>query len=87
MALTQLQAQSAICSWKQGVFPANAIDQLTVGRETETRAVQRALAVAADSGSGGLFFEAEYGHGKSHMLRLVEATALGRGIRRILAGF
>jgi hypothetical protein len=77
--LTITEAQAAICSWKRGVFPAQGIENLTVGRNIEACAVRHAFATAANNGSGGLFFEADYGHGKSHMLRMVESMALTEG--------
>ncbi len=79
MNLTPLEARQVIRHLKRGVFPPLAIDDLTVGRRNELATVHQALDTAGAGRSKSIFFEADYGHGKSHMLKVVESTALKQG--------
>jgi len=79
MNLTPLEARQVIRHLKAGVFPPLGIDQFTFGRRAEVATIQEALDTAVAGRSKGIFLEADYGHGKSHMLKFIEYSALAQG--------
>jgi hypothetical protein len=79
MDLDQTSAKRAVRYLKRGVFPPDAIEHFTAGREKETRNITEALAEVQEGSSKHCFVEANYGFGKSHMLKIAESLALQRG--------
>ena len=79
MDLSQIQAQRVISALKRGVFPPVKVEYFTAGRSTEIASLKRDLSRAASGGSSAAFFEGDYGHGKSHMLRTVQSIAVEAG--------
>ena len=73
------EARQAFRYLKRGAFPPRGIHHFTVGRNQEFALLRKALDGIAVSGSSHLFLEANYGHGKSHMLKATEALALDCG--------
>lgn len=76
--LDRIAAKRAIRYVKRGIFPPDAIDYFTAGRETESKHVADALCEVQQGSSRHCFVEANYGLGKSHMLKVAESLALQR---------
>lgn len=73
---TLAQARLAIESLRAGLPPEGLVQFFTVGRASEVRRLTETL----ESGQGGaLLLQANYGSGKSHLLRLVREVALAEG--------
>jgi hypothetical protein len=79
MELNQASAKRAVRYLKRVVFPPDAIEYFTVGRNRETRHIAVAMEEVRLGASRHCFVEASYGIGKSHMLKVAEALALSRG--------
>lgn len=79
MEFDRTAARKAIRYLKRGVFPPNSIEQFTAGREREARHIADALGEVQQGASRHCFVEANYGFGKSHMLKVAESLALQRG--------
>lgn len=69
-------ARRAIESLRQGIPPSGYIRYFTVGRETEIKSLEARL---EEKKHGALLVKANYGSGKSHLLRFVREVALERG--------
>lgn len=66
-------AQRVIESLRKGIPPNGNIRHFTVGRKSE---IERLLRGLADNGSGATLLQANYGSGKSHLLRFLREHAL-----------
>jgi hypothetical protein len=77
--MDETAAKRAVRYLKRGVFPPDAIAQFTAGRNDETRHIADALSQVQQGSSKHCFVEANYGFGKSHMLKIAESLALQRG--------
>jgi len=70
------EAQRVLDSLRKGIPPDGFIGHFTVGRHTEIKQLTTRLR----TGEGGtLLLKANYGSGKSHLLRFVRETALQEG--------
>lgn len=70
------EAFRIIESLRLGIPPDGAIHQFTVGREEEMEDLRR---LVHTGGAGVLYLKANYGSGKTHLLRLLREYALGCG--------
>ncbi len=66
-------------SLKGGVVPRIGLPYITVGRETEIRALLTDLALIADGGASFRFLVGRYGSGKSFLLQTIRTHAMGEG--------
>jgi len=64
---------------KRGVFPPESIERLTVGRDPEIHRIKRTLEITSKDSAQYDFIQADYGYGKSHLLRIIESIALKSG--------
>ncbi len=69
-------AQRVVDSLRKGIPPDGYIGRFTVGREDEIQMLSDRLRIALP---GSLLLKANYGCGKSHLLRFVRETALEQG--------
>src|SRR4051794_34412833 len=74
-SLTSAEAETIIESLRMGVPPTGHVRPFTVGRKTELKALEDTMHSAADRGSARLI-RANYGGGKSHLLRVIREMAL-----------
>jgi chromosomal replication initiation ATPase DnaA len=65
------QAQRVIESLRQGIPPEGHIRRFTVGRKSE---IARLTTRLDKSESGALLLKANYGSGKTHLLRFIRET-------------
>lgn len=70
------QAQRVIESLRQGIPPEGHIRRFTVGRKSE---IARLTTRLDKSESGALLLKANYGSGKTHLLRFIREDALHKG--------
>ncbi len=70
------EAQRAIESLRKGIPPSGFVRYFTVGRESEIKSLTARL---DGNGCGALLIKANYGSGKTHLLRFVREDALDRG--------
>ncbi len=68
-----------INSLKGGVVPRIGLPYITVGRETEIRALLCDLDLIADGGASFRFLVGRYGAGKSFLLQTIRTHAMGEG--------
>ncbi len=68
-----------INSLKGGVVPRIGLPYITVGRETEIRALLTDLDLIADGGASFRFLVGRYGAGKSFLLQTIRTHAMGEG--------
>jgi bacteriophage exclusion system BrxC/D-like protein len=73
--INQTQATKTFRYLKRGVFPPEQIMRFTVGRSKEFRTINNALDKVSLGTSDHFFLQADYGLGKSHMLRAIESLA------------
>lgn len=66
-------------SLKGGVVPRIGLPYITVGRETEIRALLTDLSLIADGGASFRFLVGRYGAGKSFLLQTIRTHAMGEG--------
>ena len=66
-------------SLKGGVVPRIGLPYITVGRETEIRALLTDLDLIADGGASFRFLVGRYGAGKSFLLQTIRTHAMGEG--------
>ena len=66
-------------SLKGGVVPRIGLPYITVGRETEIRALLADLSLIADGGASFRFLVGRYGAGKSFLLQTIRTHAMGEG--------
>ena len=64
-------------SLKGGVVPRIGLPYITVGRETEIRALLTDLDLIADGGASFRFLVGRYGAGKSFLLQTIRTHAMG----------
>ncbi len=74
--MTVAQAQKAIESLRMGIPPNGYVRHFTVGRESE---INQLLGRLRKPQIGALLLKANYGSGKSHLLRFLRETALEEG--------
>ena len=67
-------------SLKGGVVPRIGLPYITVGRETEIRALLTDLSLIADGGASFRFLVGRYGAGKSFLLQTIRTHAMGEGV-------
>ena len=79
MDLDQISAKRAFRYLKRGVFSPDSIEHFTAGREKAIEAVTVLLSEVALGQNRHAFFEANYGFGKSHMLKVAQSLALKMG--------
>jgi len=70
------QAQRVLESLRQGIPPDGFVRHFTVGRTAEISALEKKL---SSNTGGALLLKANYGSGKTHLLRFIKETALERG--------
>ena len=68
-----------INSLKGGVVPRIGLPYVTVGRETEIRALLHDLDLIANGGASFRFLVGRYGAGKSFLLQTIRTHAMGKG--------
>lgn len=74
--MTVGEAQKAIDSLRIGIPPDGYVRHFTVGRETEINQLLERLSTPQN---GALLLQANYGSGKSHLLRFLREVALEEG--------
>ena len=72
-------AATILNSLKGGVVPRIGLPYITVGRETEIRALLTDLDLIADGGSSFRFLVGRYGAGKSFLIQTIRTHAMGEG--------
>jgi hypothetical protein len=73
-------ARRIIEQLKRGTTPLEGVRALNVGRERYFREVDRQLDdISAGGGASVRFLNGEYGHGKTHFIGMINASALDRG--------
>ncbi len=72
-------AARIIESLRLGIPPTNYIKEFTVGREDQIEKLERTLGSRGSAPTGALLLKANYGSGKSHLLKLVRKIALEEG--------
>lgn len=77
-SLTSQEAELVIESLRMGVPPMGFTLLFTVGRRAELEELKRTLADSTRGGSGR-FLNANYGSGKSHLLKVIREMALDAG--------
>ena len=80
--ITQLptgEAEQAIESLRKGIPPGGMVRSFTVGRQTELNELAATLARPSEHRGSALLIRANYGAGKSHLLRVIREMALGNG--------
>lgn len=75
---------TAIEAFRLGIVPSRHIEDWTVGREVEVRALRTFL---KDEGEGAILVEGQYGAGKSHLLAFLAREAEGMNFAVAMAGF
>ncbi len=75
---------TAIESFRLGIVPARHIEDWTVGREAEVKALRTFL---RDEAEGAILIEGQYGAGKSHLLSFMAREAESMGFAVAIAGF
>ena len=79
MKIPKRIAQALLNSLKGGVVPRIGLPYITVGRETEIRALLTDLSLIADGGASFRFLVGRYGAGKSFLLQTIRTHAMGEG--------
>lgn len=79
-----VDATMAVEAFRLGIVPINSIDQWTVGRNPEIKALKDFL---HDHSEGAALVEGAYGAGKSHLLQFLANEAAGMGFAVAMAGF
>ena len=77
-SLTSADAETIVESLRMGVPPTGHVRAFTVGRKAELKALEATMHSASDRGSARLI-RANYGGGKSHLLRVIREMALESG--------
>jgi hypothetical protein len=75
---------TAIEAFRLGIVPARHIEDWTVGREVEVKALRTFL---KDEAEGAILIEGQYGAGKSHLLAFMAREAESMGFAVATAGF
>jgi hypothetical protein len=74
--LSPLRAESVIESLRNGIPPKGLVSHFTVGRKEELLELEALLDPASLTGSPGHLIKANYGSGKTHLLRVIQEKAL-----------
>lgn len=77
--LPQIEAKEIIESLRNGIPSRKHIARLTVGREDQISRLTKSLNTPSDISNRKLLIEANYGSGKSHLLKLIKEHALSEG--------
>ena len=77
--IPQSEAREIIESLRNGVPSRRHIEKLTVGREDQIKRLIKTLISPGETSNRKLLIEANYGSGKSHLLRLIKERALSEG--------
>lgn len=77
--LDQPEAEKAIESLRTGIPPIGHLRQFTVGRATEVKSLEDTLRRPSEHRGEALLVQANYGAGKTHLLRLIREIALEEG--------
>jgi len=72
-------AERVVEQLRYGVPPPEHVREFTVGRESQLRALEDSLARPIEGRGSALLVKANYGSGKSHLLRVVREMALEAG--------
>ena len=72
-------AERIIEQLRYGVPPPEYVRAFTVGRGTQLRALEKSLGHPSGDRGSALLVKANYGGGKSHLLRVVREMALEAG--------
>lgn len=76
-ALSAAECERILAKLRNGIPPSGHVELFTVGRQEELGQLQRKL--LRDDAGGGLLLHANYGSGKTHLLRLTQDLALRAG--------
>ena len=79
MKIPKRIASVVINSLKGGVVPRVGLPYITVGRETEIKALLHDVDIIADGGASFRFIVGKYGSGKSFLLQTIRNYAMDRG--------
>lgn len=74
--MNRREAEIVIESLRKGIPPEGKVSLLTVGRKDEIERLRRILQIG---GPGALLVEADYGAGKTHLLKFIKEEALRMG--------
>jgi hypothetical protein len=72
-------ARGIVESLRYGIPPAGHVREFTVGRREQLALLEETLARAGDGRGAALLVKANYGGGKSHLLRIIRERALEAG--------
>src|SRR5258707_10193163 len=72
-------AEGIVEQLRYGVPPPDCVRLFTVGREAQLRELERSLTVPTNSHGSALLVKANYGGGKSHLLKVIREMALDAG--------
>lgn len=72
-------AERIVEQLRYGVPPPEHIRHFTVGRQTQLRALEQSLEQPSDGKGSALLVKANYGGGKSHLLKVIREMALESG--------
>lgn len=78
-ALDQATAERVVEQLRYGVPPPEHVREFTVGRDAELRALAESLSHPTADRGAALLVKANYGSGKSHLLKVVREMALEAG--------
>ena len=74
--LTPIRAERVIESLRNGTPPTGLVAHFTVGRKEELLELEALLNPASSNGGPGHLIKANYGSGKTHLLRVIQEKAL-----------
>lgn len=77
--LNQRTAEGIIEQLRYGVPPPDYVRLFTVGRESQLHELERSLSAPTNNHGSALLVKANYGGGKSHLLKIVREMALDAG--------
>ena len=76
---TKAEAAAIVESLRYGTPPVGHVREFTVGREPQLRELAESFASSSGGNGEALLVRANYGAGKSHLLRIVQEEALDSG--------
>lgn len=74
--LTPTRAERVIESLRNGIPPTGLVAHFTVGRKEELLELEALLDAASNNGVPGHLIKANYGSGKTHLLRVIQEKAI-----------
>lgn len=77
--LDQFEAEKAVESLRTGIPPIGHLRRFTVGRASEVKNLEETLRRSSEHRGEALLVQANYGAGKTHLLRLIREIALDEG--------